>query len=355
MNEQHIDQATRIRKGENLDVEALKNYLSEHFKKPIHEIVIKQFPGGFSNLTYLVVADGAEYVLRRPPFGAKIKTAHDMGREFKVLSLLQDHYPHIPQPVVHCEEENVIGAPFYLMTRAKGIILRSPNAMKIKPDQETMRRLSEMVVNNLSDLHAIDIQATGLVNMGKPEGYVKRQVEGWTRRYFKAKTDEILELEEMAQWLDKQQPTEYAASFIHNDYKYDNLVLNPDGLKDIVAVLDWEMATVGDPLMDLGTTLAYWAEIKDPDLLKMFNPSWLPGNLTRQGIVEHYGLRSGRNMAHMLFYYIFGVFKISVICQQIYARFKKGYTQDPRFGQLIHVIKALAKQGVKSLEKGRML
>ncbi len=355
MSNNYIDQATNIRQGESLDSDSLKKYLSGHFKKTIQELVIQQFPGGFSNLTYLIVVDGKEYVLRRPPFGAKIKSAHDMGREFTVLSLLQDHYPHIPQAVVHCEEENVIGAPFYMMTRAKGVILRTPNAMKIKPDKATMRRLSEMVVNNLADLHAINIETTGLVKMGKPEGYVLRQVEGWTRRYYKAKTDDIVELDEMAQWLAKNQPTEYHASFIHNDYKYDNLVLNADGLKDIVAVLDWEMATVGDPLMDLGTTLAYWAEAKDSDLLKSFNPSWLPGNLTRQGVAEHYAMRSNRNLDHLLFYYIYGVFKIAVICQQIYARYKKGYTKDPRFAPLIKVIKALAERGVLALEKDRML
>ena len=354
MDNKYIDQATNIRSGETLNVESLKQYLSNYFNKNITELVVKQFPGGFSNLTYLIVVDGEEYVLRRPPFGAKIKTAHDMGREFKVLSLLAGNYARIPKPVLHCEDESILGAPFYLMTRAKGVILRTPNALKINPDKPTMRRLSELLVNNLANLHAIDIQETGLVNMGKPEGYVKRQIDGWTRRYYKAQTDDIQELDEIAKWLSDNQPTTYASSFIHNDYKYDNLVLNADGLKDIVAVLDWEMATVGDPLMDLGTTLAYWSEPKDNDLLKMFNPSWLPGNLSRLGLAEHYAKSSNRNLDHLLFYYLFGVFKISVIGQQIYARFKHGYTKDQRFGVLIHVIKAGAKNGIKALERDRI-
>jgi len=271
-----------------------------------------------------------------------------------VLSALKPVYRQVPQPVHYCEDESVIGAPFYLMERVRGIILRNkpPQGMALTP--ELMRSISEAAVDNLADLHSLALQKSGLSQMGKPEGYVKRQVEGWTKRYFKAETDKIEGMDETARWMQENQPAESAVAFIHNDYKYDNLVLDPEDPRRIIAVLDWEMATVGDPLMDLGTSLGYWAEANDSPALKPFNLTWMPGNLSRQEVVERYARRRGMEVPDMLFYYVFGAFKIGVIVQQIYARYKKGFTQDPRFAGLIHVVHACAANAKKAIHSGKI-
>jgi aminoglycoside phosphotransferase (APT) family kinase protein len=315
---------------------------------------ITQFPGGFSNLTYCLQTATDEYVLRRPPFGANIKSAHDMGREFKVLSLLKPHYNKIPQPIVYCEDEAVLGAPFYIMQRIKGVILRATNAPKMQLSEATLREASIALVDNLVALHALDIEQTGLVQLGKPQGYVLRQVEGWVKRYYQAETDKIETLDAVAKWLQENMPAEQLPTFLHNDYKYDNVVLNPENLSEIIGVLDWEMSTVGDPLMDLGATLAYWSEAADTDEVKFFNLTWLPGNLTRKEVVTHYAEKSGRDVSNILFYYIFGLYKNAVIAQQIYARWKLGHTKDPRFGGLLPIIKGLGDKATSALLKGAL-
>jgi len=236
------------------------------------------------------------------------------------------------------------------MERIRGLILRPSLASQIQFSSVEMRSLSESLVDNLIALHAIDIHGTHLIQLGKPEGYIQRQVEGWTKRYEVARTDEIEAMDTLSQWLHKNQPADAPATLLHNDYKYDNLVLREGKLSEIIGVLDWEMATVGDPWMDLGASLAYWAEAKDDDLAKVFNISWLPGNLTRKEVVERYVAGSGRSVKNPLFYYVFGLFKNAVIAQQIYARWKQGHSKDPRFGQLINVIHNLAQRGVKAVE-----
>ena len=264
-----------------------------------------------------------------------------MAREFKVLSGLKGLYDLAPQPVLFCEDERVIGAPFYLMERVSGIILRNkiPANMDLKQADFTM--LSEQLIDNLARIHQLNINNTTLAIFGKPEGYVKRQVEGWIKRYFNAETEVISQMNATAVWLQDNQPAQNNTCFIHNDYKYDNIILNPDDLS-IKAVLDWEMATVGDPLMDLGTTLAFWAEPDDSQVLKPFNLTWLPGNLNRQQVAEHYSNLTGADLNYLVFYYVFGSFKIAVVAQQIYTRYRQGLTKDPRFANLIHVIKACA-------------
>ena len=282
--------------------------------------------------------------------GANIKSAHDMAREFKVLtSLRQAGYPKSPEPVLLCEDESILGATFYLMRRVKGVILRNrvPNELKI--ESATFHSLSKSAIDQLVHLHQLDLQSSGLDQLGKPEGYVQRQVEGWTRRYEHSQTDEIPSLVETADWMRKNFPISSSVAFIHNDFKYDNLVLDPNDLTQVLAVLDWEMATVGDPLMDLGTTLAYWAEAHDSDALKPFNLTWMPGNLTRQEVSNYYQEKSGRAIDDIIFYYAFGSFKVAVICQQIYLRYKKGITQDPRFASLIHVINACGENARRAI------
>jgi aminoglycoside phosphotransferase (APT) family kinase protein len=352
MSEMKTDQPANIRNGEELDIEKLNLYLANNAPGMGNILSVTQFPGGFSNLTYCLKTNDKEYVLRRPPFGANVKSAHDMGREYKVLGLLKKYYSKVPQPVLFCENEDVMGAPFYIMERLNGVILRANTAPKMNLPADTLCSISQALIDNLVDLHALDIESTGLIQLGKPDGYVQRQVEGWIKRYYNAETDKINSLDEIAEWMKNNQPVSGAPSFIHNDYKYDNVVLNPANLSEITGVLDWEMSTVGDPLMDIGATLAYWSEATDASELKFFNLTWLPGNLTRQQVAERYANKSGRDLSNILFYYIFGLYKNAVIVQQIYARWKQGHTKDPRFGTLLPVIRQLGTQAVNALNKG---
>lgn len=348
-----LDQPRDTRKGEEIDLAALNKFLSGY--PEIGQVQSqKQFPGGYSNLTYLLETDRGEFILRRPPFGAAIKSAHDMGREYKVLSLLRPHYAKVPKPLVYCEDVEVIGAPFYIMERLSGVILRPAmvKSMNISPTE--MRALSESLVDNLVALHALDIKQTSLDQLGKPEGYVGRQVEGWTKRYKAAQTDEIAELDQVANWLVANQPPDGPPSFLHNDYKYDNIVFRDGHFPEIIGVLDWEMSTVGDPWMDLGASLAYWCEPGDGDLAKIFNISWLPGNLTRREVVERYMAKSGRSVKSPVFFFVFGLFKNAVIAQQIYARWKQGHTKDPRFGELIHIIRDSGRRAIGAVDSGQL-
>jgi aminoglycoside phosphotransferase (APT) family kinase protein len=350
----NLDQAVQPRQGEAPDPVILKNYLSDLLPGFDGALTIQQFPGGYSNLTFLLKTADKEYVLRKPPNGANIKSAHDMGREFKVLSTLQPVYQAIPAPILYCEDATIIGTPFFIMERIKGIILRNkiPKGLELTPI--IMRLISASAVDNLATLHSIDLETTGLINMGKPDGYIQRQVDGWIKRYNNAETDAIESMNKTAEWMQANIPKEGTTAFIHNDYKYDNLVLDPDNVNNILAVLDWEMATVGDPLMDLGTSLGYWAEAADGDALKPFNLTWLPGNLNREEVVQRYAAQKNIPVPNMLFYYVFGSFKIGVIVQQIYARYKKGLTNDQRFAGLIDVVKACATNAQKAITYNRI-
>ncbi|CCH56279.1 Acyl-CoA dehydrogenase family member 11 Short=ACAD-11 [Fibrisoma limi BUZ 3] len=347
-----MDNPTAIRPGEELNQASLQTYLADNV--PGFGVIesIGQFPGGYSNLTYFIRTSEREFVLRRPPFGAKdIKGGHDMGREFRVLTLLQQAgYHRIPEPVLYCDDESVIGSSFYVMVRVPGVILRAPSASKMSIAPNVMRRLSESLIDTLVDLHALDIHQTGLIGLGKPEGYIQRQVEGWHKRYVAAQTDDVPAMTSLARYLTDHLPAESQPTLLHNDFKYDNVVLNPDELSDIRAVLDWEMCTVGDPLMDVGTSLSYWSEMDDDGFRKSLNLSWLPGNLTRQEFARRYAERSGHDVSNLLYFYVFGLFKNAVVVQQIYSRYKKGLTSDPRFANLLTGVQALAQAGVKTLD-----
>lgn len=348
-----LDKAQEVRAGEEINNPAFLAFLNDKLAEYPGEIDVLQFPGGYSNLTYLIKKGSSEFVLRKPPHGANIKSAHDMRREYKVLSLLKPVYTKIPAPICICEEDDLLGAPFYLMERVKGLILRNkvPEGMTMTTD--SFRRLSVNTIDNLAMLHQLDIKTSGLSDLGKPEGYVQRQVEGWIKRYFNAETDEIKAMNETATWMQSNIPPETQVAFIHNDYKYDNLVLDPETL-EIKALLDWEMATVGDPLMDLGTSLGYWAEQGDHPALKSFGLTGYEGNLNRQEIVERYAKTSGNKTEHIVFYYVFGCFKIAVIAQQIYSRYKQGLTKDPRFASLIYVTNACAENAANAIKFNRI-
>lgn len=357
-----------VRPGEEIDVARLGNFLRDHSVFSASEIEIEQFPAGSSNLTYLVKAGADEYVLRRPPFGNTVKTAHDMRREFDVLSKLSAVYAPAPKPLLFCDDESIIASEFYLMERRHGLIIRgttytsrnvslnerAENAKArasaraihdLGNSQEFRRDVCGSFIQNLVGLHSLDHKAAGLGDLGKPDGYNRRQVEGWSKRYFAAKTHELSELEKVIVWLNDNVPTESGASLIHNDYKFDNIMLDPDDLTRITAVLDWEMVTVGDPLMDLGTTLGYWmsADAGEEMLSMPFNPRVLMENISRGDLVEMYATASGRDTSNILFYYVFGTFKIAVIAQQIYARYVKGFTTDERFATFDRFVATLGQ------------
>jgi len=339
-----------VRPGEELDERRLAEYLRAALGLDA-PLQVRQFPGGHSNLTYLVTVGDRELVLRRPPFGSTVKAAHDMGREFKVLSALGPVFPRAPRVVAFCEDESVLGARFYLMERVRGLILRSraPKGVVLTP--ESVAKLCASVVDTLVELHGLDYEAAGLGGFGNPDGYAQRQVTGWTKRYRDAQTDEVREMEAVAEWLAGHVPMPSGASLLHNDYKHDNLVLDPSDPSRIVGVLDWEMSTTGDPLMDLGTALSYWVEEGDGDELKAiaFSPTRLPGSTTRRQVAAAYAERSGRTVHGLDFYYCFGLFKTAVVVQQIYYRFRKGLTRDPRFAGLDHVARVLVRQAERYL------
>lgn len=387
-----------IRAGEEIDVARLSAFLSETVGLSADEIEVEQFPGGSSNLTYLVRLGRNEYVLRRPPFGNTVRSAHDMQREFGVLSKLSAAYAPAPKPLALCTDESVIGSEFYLMERRHGLIIRGNNfgtrvlseppavsaglsqtswdagelgtqahdateenfgtqpitADDLATSQDARLAVCRSFNSNLVDLHSLDYSAIGLENLGRIDGYNRRQVEGWTKRYFAAKTDDWDAIEKTIVWLGANIPAESGASLIHNDYKFDNVMLDPEDLGRITAVLDWEMVTVGDPLMDLGTTLGYWMSWDaSRELLSMpFNPRVLMENITRQQLVDMYFDILGRKAPDMLFYYVFGTFKIAVIAQQIYARFVRGYTQDERFANFNKFVASLGMIAASAISRG---
>ncbi|MCE7987147.1 MAG: phosphotransferase family protein [Caldilinea sp. CFX5] len=350
-----IDQPTTVRAGEELDLPRLANYLIQHLTDASGPLVVEQFPSGYSNLTYLLRLGEQELVLRRPPFGANIKSAHDMGREYKVLTGLRRVYNKVPRPLLYCEDEAVIGAPFYVMERVRGMVLRAQPPQGVALTPPIMTRLSEQAIDTLAELHGLDVVAAGLADLGRPQGYTERQISGWTRRYRAAQTDAVPTLEQIMPWLEQNLPGDSGAALIHNDYKYDNLILDPADLTKVIAVLDWEMCTLGDPLMDLGTTLGYWIEANDPPaLIGMFGLTALPGNLTRQQVLERYMAASGRAVKQPLFYYVYGLFKIAVIIQQIYARYRQGHTKDERFAKLDQVVRDCGQLAVLALAKDRI-
>jgi aminoglycoside phosphotransferase (APT) family kinase protein len=352
----HLDQTRPIREGEQLDVGRLEPWLREHFPDIGGELLVEQFPSGHSNLTYFLRLGDLELVLRRPPFGSKVKSAHDMGREYRVLSKLCTVFPQAPQPLAECKDDSVLGAPFYVMRRIRGVILRRdpPPGMLIAPD--TARRMSESFIDTLAALHQIDYTSIGLADLGKPEGYVERQVSGWIKRYYGSQTDELPEVEPISQWLTANMPAESGAALIHNDFKFDNVVLDAADVTRVSGVLDWEMSTLGDPLMDLGTAISYWIDPHDPDDMQLirWGPTTLPGMYTRPQLVDRYSEQTGRTANDMVFYLAYAYFKTAVIAQQIYYRYHQGLTKDQRFGFFIEATKILLRAAQRTIETGKL-
>jgi aminoglycoside phosphotransferase (APT) family kinase protein len=352
------------REGEQVDAEALLAWLATAVPEMVPagaHLRIRQFPAGFSNLTYLVTMEHEHgqraLVLRRPPRGVKAGIAHDMGREHGILTALHTRGVPVPNPLARCDDAAVIGAPFYLMEHVEGVILRGTPAESLTDDAATMpgklAALSQTFVQTLAQLHAVDVSTEPLASLGRPDGYVQRQVQGWTKRWLASRTDDVAELDRVATWLEAHRPPDRGTTLVHNDFKLDNLVLEPD-LSRVRAILDWEMATIGDPLMDLGTSLAYWVEAGDAPIFRALGLgiTALPGNMTRAELVQAYGAHRGMDVSDAPFYYAFGLFKVAVIAQQIYARHVQGLTSDPRFAVLGQVVQALGVAARQAAERG---
>ncbi len=347
----------QVRSGEELKEASIKKFLLENqlIEKEQSELLVSQFATGFSNLTYLLEIENKEYVLRRPPFGGT-KRGHDMGREYKVLFNLKKAFSKIPEVYAYTEEESIIGAPFYLMEKMEGIILSAKEAKKRNVSAEEFPIISDTWLNTFVELHAVDYAACGLGDLGRPEGYVERQVRNWGKQYLKVEIDKVPVAQKVMAWMEENQPKEYDFSLIHNDYKYDNIAFANEEWKDISAVLDWEMCTLGDPMMDLGTSLGYWTMHSDGEMVRQGipSPTVMLGNPGRSEIVESYAQKSGRPINNLVFYYVYGLFKIAVIAQQIYYRYHKGLTTDERFAKLNMAVTLLCTMAWQAIQKKRI-
>jgi aminoglycoside phosphotransferase (APT) family kinase protein len=353
-----LDRPEAVRENAQLDTTRLAAWLADHGLPG--QVEVLQFPRGYSNLTYLLrvhAPDGSarEVVLRRPPMGVKIASAHDMGREHRILSHLHAVWPKVPRTLGYEESDAVLGAPFYVMERVEGVIFRARQPKGLALEAMDGRHLSTTLIDTLAEIHALDLAEAGLTDLGKPAGYNTRQVRGWTERYEKATTDEVPDIEQIARWLAAHTPVESGATLIHNDFKYDNVVFAPD-LSRIVAVLDWEMSTIGDPLMDLGCALSYWVEATDPPLVQAmrFGPTDAPRSLRRMELVERWSERTGREATNLVFYYAFALFKLAVVAQQLYQRYVRGLTQEPRYAFMIEGVKGLTRAAVRAVETDRI-
>src|SRR6266849_60569 len=351
-----LDRPAAIRLGEELDVVKLEPYLRLHFPNEAGALQVRQFPSGHSNLTYSLNLGARELVLRRPPFGSKVKSAHDMGREFRALSKLHSVYAPAPEVLFYCDDDSILGAPFYVMQPIHGIILRRnvPRGLDFPP--EKARRLSESFAENLVRLHCVDYAAVGLSDLGRPDGYLERQVRGWIDRYHGSKTHDYPEVEKISAWMRQHMPSTRTTSLIHNDYKYDNVVLDSNDITKIVGVLDWEMCTIGDSLTDLGTALAYWIDPTDPEELQQnrWGPTTQLGSFTREELVHFYAEKTGSDVSQIAFYLTFARFKLAVIVQQIYFRYHQGLTRDERFASMPEKIEFLLGASLQCARTGRV-
>ncbi|MED3688928.1 phosphotransferase family protein [Peribacillus butanolivorans] len=340
-----VDNTIPVRSGEELNLRTLEDFLRKNvLELPNEPLELQQFSTGYSNLTYQLKMGEWEAVLRRPPLGPVAPKAHDMKREHHILSSINPYFQAAPEPILFSDDDSIVGSPFFLMERKHGVVIDSKFPVGVEPTSERCRQLSYVMVNQLADLHSIPYEKTGLAEISKPEGFIERQVHGWISRYERAKTDEIKEVGPLIDYLQKNIPQYSQTSIIHYDYKINNAMFNQN-LSEMVGLFDWEMSTVGDPLADLGVALSYWTESGDPELIKFglgqASVTTLDGFLTRQEFIEAYAVRSGRNVSNIDFYLTFGYFKLAVILQQIYYRYKKGQTNDLRFSKLGTTVKSL--------------
>jgi aminoglycoside phosphotransferase (APT) family kinase protein len=342
-----------VRPDERFDEEALARFLRDRLPGAEGTLRVEQFPGGHSNLTYLLSFGGHEFVMRRPPLGPVAPTAHDMTREYRVLNALWPVFPPAPRPYLLCEDPEVIGGPFYVMERRRGIIIRREWPQGLDHEPATRRKISEAVVDLMVTLHAVDYRAVGLGTLGRPEGFVQRQVKGWAERWDRAKDREIPAINDLARWLAERIPTPTAATLVHGDLKLDNAMLDPADPARVVALLDWEMCTTGDPLVDLGVLLCYWSEAGDPEARRetISSVTTQPGWYTRAELVARYAEKTGRDVSRIAFYETFALFKVAVVIQQIYIRWKRGQTKDERFAAFGQRVEGLAEAALSLAAK----
>ncbi len=345
-----------IRDDEDFDQVRLASHLKGILPGSEQPLTITQFGGGHANLTYLLRYGEQEYVLRRPPLGPVAAGAHDMGREYRVLAVLYRAYSLAPRAYHFCEDQGVIGSPFFVMERRCGTVVRFaiPPEFGGGSDADANRRMSEVLVDALADLHQADYRAVGLDTLGKPEGFLRRQIDGWARRYERAKTREIALVDELVAWLRAELPPSPAPALLHNDWRLDNIMLDTADPGRVIAVFDWDMCTLGDPFADLGTLLASWKEIGEDGggMTAGSMPSNSPGFLTRAEAVARYGRRRGVDVGTVPYYYVFGLFKIGVVLQQIFHRYHLGQTKDARFAifdQVAEMLFAAARDRSRSL------
>jgi aminoglycoside phosphotransferase (APT) family kinase protein len=334
-----------IREDENFDHDRLAAYLRGKLPGSEQALAIEQFGGGHANLTYLLRYGAQEYVLRRPPIGPVAATAHDMGREYRVLSVLYRAYPLAPRAYLYCDDGAIIGAPFFIMERRRGTVVRRaiPPQYGGGKDADVNRRISAVLIDALADLHDVDYRAIGLETLGKPEGFLRRQIDGWAARYERSKTRELKVVDDLVAWLRAEQPPSPPPTLLHNDWRLDNMMLDAGDAGRVEAVFEWDMCTLGDPLCDLGTLLASWMEPGEAlsGATAGTMPSTVPGFMTRRAAVERYGARRGVDVSTVPYYYVFGLFKIGVVLQQIFHRYHLGQTKDARFAILDQVAEML--------------
>ena len=328
-----LDEAGAVRDGEELNLNTVDPFIKQHVDGLSGTPTVRQFSGGASNLTYLLQYPERDLILRRPPFGKKAKSAHDMLREARIMDRLKPVFGQVPDVLATCEDPAVLDCEFYVMERLHGIIPRKNLPRDLHLTTDETRQLCTHVVDTLIDLHQVDVQAAGLDDIGKGEGYVRRQIEGWTERYARAKTWNVLPMKRVTRWLAERIPSEESICLIHNDFRFDNVVLDADNPMKVIGVLDWEMATLGDPLMDLGSSLAYWIEAGDDRFAQSMRrqPTHLPGMFTRQQLIDYYLERTGRQHVDFDFYEVYGLFRLAAIAQQIYYRYHHGQTRNPAF------------------------
>ena len=334
-----------VRADEQLDEARLAAYLRGKLPGTERPLAVRQFGGGAANLTYLLDYGTHEYVLRRPPLGPVAKSAHDMHREYSVLSVLHQAFPYAPRAYLYCDDREIIGADFFVMERRQGVVVRRALPDVYAKLADAPRRMSLALVDALADLHAVDYAAIGLGDLGRPSGFIERQIEGWYKRWQAAKAEDVAEMEAVYGWLKEHVPSSARVSLVHNDYKLDNVMLAADDPGQVVAIFDWDMCTLGDPLSDMGALLGYWTEPADPAYLQGISmmPTGDLGFPTRAELVERYAERSGCSVKDINFYHTLGLFRIAVIIAQIYIRYLRGQTQDQRFAPFGATIPLMAK------------
>lgn len=349
-----VDQAGQVRAGEEIDVDMLLPWLREEIPTATGKPEVTQFSGGASNWTYRLKFESEDLILRRPPAGTRAKSAHDMGREYRLQKALRPHFPYVPPMRAYCEDPGILGDEFYLMDRVEGIIPRRnlPRGVDLTPDQT--RRMCTHVLDALLALHKVDYKAAGLDHIGAGAGYVSRQIEGWTARYAKARTWNVPRGRKITKWLQENMPSQETLCITHNDFRFDNVVLDVNDPTRVVAILDWELATIGDPFMDLGNLLAYWVEAGDDRLARNTRrqPTTMPGMLTRAEVIDYYCNAIGHRPENMAFYEVYGLFRLAAIAQQIYYRYHHKQTRNPVFKNFWIFVNYLLWRAARRIKAG---